>query len=408
MLDDIRVLEISAPETMLAGSNLAALGADVIVIEPPSGAAGRRLEPFLDDLPGVERSLTWHAMNRNKRAITLDLESSDGCQLLSRLIEKFDVVIDSVDSRIGAAPLDNFRLPEKTVRARISAFASSGPKSSYAASDLVVMAASGAPGVSGDPDRPPAFFSVPQAMMEAGADAAIAALAGLLARDRDGHGQHAHVSARIAAMIGAMSQMLGPGAGNAELQRTGGSISFAGVEIPSIYECADGFVLVSVAFGPVFGQMTNRLAKWAAEEKHLAPDLGEVAWTNFVGDLQQGKRTPADLQALIDGIKALARSKTKSEFGAASRKLGLLASPVMTMRDIADSRQYRERGLFTKVEIAPGREIEVPSRFAKFSNFAIESKLPAPMLSQHTVEILERELDLSRLEIQALFVHGII
>ena len=408
MLDDIRVLEVSAPETMLAGSNLAALGADVIVIEPPGGAAGRRLEPFLDDTPGIERSLTWHAMNRNKRALTLDLASIDGQQLFARLADRFDVAIDSLDSRVGAAPLDRFALPEKMVRTRISAFASSGPKSGYAASDLVVIAASGAPGVSGDPDRPPAFFSVPQGMMEAGADAAIAALAGLLARDRDGRGQNAQVSARIAAMIGAMSQMLGPGAGNAELGRTGGSISFAGVEIPSIYECADGFVLVSVAFGAVFGQMTNRLARWAAQEKYLAPELGEVAWTTFIGDLQQKKRTPADLQALIDGIKALARSKTKYEFGLAARRLGLLASPVMTMRDIAESKQYRERGLFTEVEIAPARKIDVPTRFAQFSNFQIESKRPAPTLSQHTVEILDSELNLSRLEIQALFAHGVI
>jgi crotonobetainyl-CoA:carnitine CoA-transferase CaiB-like acyl-CoA transferase len=61
MLSDIRVLEISAPETMHAGSVLAALGADVVVVEPLGGSAGRRIEPFLDDIPGLERSLTWHA-----------------------------------------------------------------------------------------------------------------------------------------------------------------------------------------------------------------------------------------------------------------------------------------------------------------------------------------------------------
>src|SRR5262249_58400613 len=142
----------------------------------------------------------------------------------------------------------------------------------------------------------------------------------------------------------------------AELGRTGGSISFAGVEIPSIYQCADGFVLVSVAFAPVFGQMTNRLAKWAAEENHLAPELGEVAWTTFIGDLQQKKRTPADLQALVDGLRSLARSKTKAQFGVAARSLGLLAAPVMNMRDVAESRQYHERGVFTQVEIARARD----------------------------------------------------
>jgi len=407
MLDDVRVLEISAPETMMAGSILAALGADVVVVEPPGGAAGRRLDPFIDDLPGLERSLVWHAMNANKRAITLDLSGTDGRDLLSRLAGRFDAAIDAVDSRDAAAPLDAIAMPERIVRTRISAFAQTGPKSAYAASDLVVMAASGAPGVTGDPDRPPLFFPVPQAMMEAGADAAVATLGALAARDRDGRGQTARVSARIAAMMSAMSQMLAPAAGNPEIPRTGASISIAGVELPSVYECADGFVLITVAFGPVFGQMTNRLAKWAVEEKHLAPEFGAIDWTTFIGDLQARTRKPSDLAALVEGLKSLARSLTKAEIGAAARRLGLLASPVMDMRDVAESRHYRERGLFAPAR-AGGRNIDVPARFARFSNFTIEIRRPAPALSEHTVEILETELGLSRPEIQALFAHGVI
>ena len=61
-----------------------------------------------------------------------------------------------------------------------------------------------------------------------------------------------------------------------------------------------------------------------------------------------------------------------------------------------------------RLAIAPGREIDVPSRFAQFSNFAIETHRPAPTLSEHTVEILETDLGLSRVEIQALFTHGVI
>ena len=114
---------------MPLGVDGAALGADVIVIEPPAGAAGRRLEPFLDDLPGIERSLTWQALNRNKRAITLDLASIDGQQLFAQLADQCDVAIDSLDSRNGAAPLDGFALPEKVIRTRISAFAANGLRS---------------------------------------------------------------------------------------------------------------------------------------------------------------------------------------------------------------------------------------------------------------------------------------
>ena len=99
MLDDVRVLEVSAPETMLAGRILADLGADVVVVEPPAGSPGRRLAPFLDDTPGIERSLTWHALNYNKRAVTLDLSSPDGKAMIRDLATKFDVVIEAASSR---------------------------------------------------------------------------------------------------------------------------------------------------------------------------------------------------------------------------------------------------------------------------------------------------------------------
>jgi len=407
MLRDVRVLEISAPETMLAGRILADLGAEVVTSEPPSGAAGRRMEPFLDDVPGLERSLTWHAMNRNKRGIMLNLDSLDGRALLATLARNFDAVIESTESG-GGAPLDKIELPEKIVRCTISAFARSGPKSEYLSSDLLVMAASGTPSMTGDSDRPPLFYTVPQSIMEAGAEAAIALLGALIARDRDDLGQRTEVSARIAAMMTALSIPIFIGAGNPEPKRADTVI--AGVRVPTIYQCADGYVLVTVpAFGPAFGPMTQRLAKWAAEEGHLATDIAQLNWITFPRDLAQKTATPDQLRALVDGVTSLCRSKSKSEIGTAARKFGLLAAPVMDMKDIAESPQYRERGLFTPVRITPdGREIDAPARFAQFSNFKIETTRPAPSLSEHTADLLRAEAGISATELQALFVHGVI
>src|SRR5271163_1386170 len=405
MIDDIRVLELSAPETMLAGRMLADLGADVVVVEPPSGAAGRRIDPFLDDIPGLERSLTWQALNYNKRGITLDLSSPDGKALMRDLAAKFDVVIEATGSG-GRPALDAIEFSARMIRCIISPFARIGAKSGYAATDFTVMAASGAPVMTGDLDRPPLFFPVPQAMMEAGADAAIATLAAIAARDRDGLGQRADVSARVAAMMGSFGLAIVPGSGNPEGKRTQGAMAFAGVQIPSVYQCADGYMLITVAFGPVFGQMTQRLAKWAAEEGHLDKGIAEISWPSFVGDLSARKTSPSDLQALIAGLKSLTRSRTKAELAEASRRLGLLASPVMNMKDVAEYIQYRERGLFEPVRVEEGREIDAPARFAQFSNYSIEIKRPAPKLSEHTAEIFEAELGLSKTEIQALFVAG--
>jgi crotonobetainyl-CoA:carnitine CoA-transferase CaiB-like acyl-CoA transferase len=407
MLDDVRVMEVSAPETMLAGRILADLGADVVVVEPPAGSPGRRVAPFLDDRPGLERSLTWQALNYNKRGITLDLSSSDGKALMLDLAEKFDVVIDAAGGGATSA-LDSIEFAPRTIRCTIALFGRTGPKSEYAATDFTVMAASGAPAMTGDLDRPALFFPLPQAMMEAGADAAIAALAGLIARDRDGLGQRAGVSARISAMMGAFGQALVAGSGNPEGKRTQGAMTIAGVQVPSVYECADGFTLITIGFGPVFGQMTQRLAKWAADEGRMARRVAEISWPTFIGDLSARKSSPSDLQALVDGLKSLVRSKTKAELAEASRRLRLLASPVMNMKDVAEYEQYRERGLFAPVNVDGGREIDAPARFAQFSNYSIEIKRPAPRLSEHSAEIFEAELGLTKTEIQALFVAGVV
>src|SRR5882757_6988874 len=170
MLDDVRVLEVSAPETMLAGRILADLGADVVVVEPPAGSPARRLAPFLDDTPGIERSLTWHALNYNKRGVTLDLRSTDGRAMVRDLANKFDVVIEAIGAGRESL-LESIEFAPRTIRCTIALFHRAGPKSGYAATDFTVMAASGAPSMTGDLDRPPLFFPVPQAMIEAGADA---------------------------------------------------------------------------------------------------------------------------------------------------------------------------------------------------------------------------------------------
>lgn len=408
MLDDIRVLEISAPETMLAGQILADLGADVVTVEPPGGAPGRRLEPFLGEVPGLERSLAWHALNRNKRGITVDLAQPDGQALLLELAARYDALLWS-----GRGPVANFlqhaALPPAMIRCAVRPFSEHGPKSAYAATDLVLMASTGIPGHTGDTDRPPVFFPVPQSIMEAGAEAAIAVLAALAARDRDGLGQSVGVSARIAAMMGALSLPLSAGSGDVLATRTGGrrGESVAGIPIPSMYECADGHVLVSIVLGPAFSQMTARLAEWVRDEGELDPSLAATDWVAFPRQVEQGTTGPAPLVAFIEAVRRLCLRKTKAEVTAAARERGFFGAPVMTMADIAASPQYRARGLFAPVAL-PGAPIDAPARFARFSNYSIEIRRPAPALSQHTAEILVPDAGLSPQELQALFVHGIV
>lgn len=408
MLHDVRVIELSSPGTMLAGRILADLGADVIVVEPPAGAAGRRLGPFHDETPGIERSLTWHALNRNKRAITLDLASSDGRDLLTQLGRNATVVLQAQNDD-GSHPADAIDWPDTTIRCKITAFTRDGVKRAYRTTDLIVAAASGVPGITGVPDRPPLFLPVPQAMMEAGAEAAIGALGALLARDRDRLGQTVDVSARIAAMMSALSVPIAVPAGNPNSVRATSRTQLAGVDLPGTFVCKDGFVLISLALGPAFGPMTKRLMQWTAEQGCVSPRIAELEWPAMADLVQRGDVTAADIREAVDGVIAVCRKTTKAELGAVARARGLLMAEISDMKDVATSAQYRERGLWADVPDSPlGADLKDPARFAQFSNYQIAIKRPAPTLSQHTAAILESELRLSSTEIQALFVHGII
>lgn len=410
MLKDVRVLEISDLPTMMAGQILADLGADVVTVEPPGGAPGRRIEPFAGDIPGLERSLTWQSLNRNKRGMTLRSDCADGRDLIAALGAKFDIVIEAAWTGAGA-PLRDIALPEHVVHCVITPFSRVGPKSGYRAGDLTLMAASGAPGMAGEPDRPPLFFPVPQAMLEAGAETAVAALAGLAAKGRGGLGQDVDISARTAAMMSAFSRTIAAFSGDKPAVRSGlAGGGLAGVRsLPGIFSCRDGYMLVSIVFGAGFIGMTKQMARWAIAEGALAPAFAEVDWLGAGRSMASNPAARRAVEALVEAVTDLCAARCKTEIAAAARLYGFMAAPVMTMEDIANAPQYRERGLFVPASIAAdGPVIDVPARFAQYSNYSIEIRRPAPRLSEHTAEILNGELHLSMPEVQALFIHGVI
>ena len=408
MLSNLRVIELSSPETMLAGQILADLGADVVSVEPPGGAAGRRLEPFVDDVPGLERSLAWLALNRNKRGITLARDDPDGQAILSALAERADVLIEAKSG--GRDPQEIATQPDsRLVRCVIRPFSLVGPKAGYRATDLVITAAGGALGNMGDTDRPPAGFPVPQAMMEASAEAVVGILAALLGREPETGGQLVEISARLASLFSSFGQPMLLAAGNPEGRRTAGATPIGPVDLPPVFACKDGFASVTVAFGPGFGALTSALAKWLHEEELISAEIAEINWVTFPLDVVTGKVSLDSLSALVDGIAALCQPRTKEELGRAGRARGLLMAPVMEMSDIDASPQHEERGLWAEMELpGSGRRVRVPARFAQFSDYRIEIRRPPPTLSQHTVELLGEDLSLSTEEIQALFVHGIV
>jgi benzylsuccinate CoA-transferase BbsE subunit len=270
MLSPYRVLDLSDERGLLCGQLLADLGADVIAVEPPSGSSARRLGPFFGDEPNPERSIYWWAYARNKRSITLDFTRARDHDLLLRLVEHADFLIDSADprelTRLRIAYDDLSRVNPRLIHVSITPFGQTGPKSGDACSDLTALAASGVLALTGDEDRPPIRLRVPQAFLHAAADGALGALVALHARAHTGLGQHVDVSAQRSAALATQSAILAAPNGSAGLKRMAGGFNLGSIRIPAVWRAADGYVTLTVLFGQGFAAFTERLMAYLLDE----------------------------------------------------------------------------------------------------------------------------------------------
>ncbi len=205
MLAGLRVIEVADERAEYTGLLLAGLGAEVVKIEPPEGNATRRIGPFLEDEPGLERSLFFWNYNRNKKSVVLDLRETLAREHLLRLLEGADVLLDASCGALNQAlGLDraalNARFPS-LVTARMTPFGDDGPWQDLKSSDLIHLALGGIMmncGYDPDPnleyDTPPIAPQIWHAYHIAGEQLATGIIAALIHRHRSGQGQDVSVA----------------------------------------------------------------------------------------------------------------------------------------------------------------------------------------------------------------------
>src|SRR5438128_4943923 len=103
MLAGLRVIEIADERAEYTGLLLAGLGAEVVKIEPREGNATRRIGPFLEDKPGLERSLFFWNYNRNKKSVVLDPQEAAGREHLMCLLGGADILLDASCGALNTA-----------------------------------------------------------------------------------------------------------------------------------------------------------------------------------------------------------------------------------------------------------------------------------------------------------------
>jgi len=419
-LGDIRVLDLADEKGLYCTKLLADLGADVIKIEKPGGDPARFIGPFYHDEPEPQKSLYWFQFNSNKRSITLNLETADGREILKKLIEKADVMVETFPpGQLGGIGLGYPVLRginPSLILASITAFGQTGPYKDFKASDIVGEAMAGIMYLAGFPDDPPNRLYGSQAYHMASVQAACGILTALYVREMTGEGQHVDVSMQEAVAIAQESAMQTYDLRGEIRQRT--SVSGLAPAHPAMgtFECKDGYVNIFLMTG-----LWSILLDWM-ESEGVAGDIRERYKGVFeklddlflifglVMDREAYARFLKDEYAPVDEhLRAFLKSHTKQELYDGAQQRRLQISMVSTIEDLLENPQLKALGYFVDVEHPElGATLKYPGAPYQLSETPWRIQERAPLIGEHNSDIYEGELGFSKEELILLKQGGVI
>ena len=409
-LEGIRVLDLSGPRGQYCGKLLANLGADVIKVEPPEGDGGRRIGPFLDDAAGAERSLFWWYYNSGKRSAVLDLSCADGLGLLEMLAAGADVVLESW-APTAERPFDPAALAgrhESAVVVSLTPFGQDGPWAEWAWSDAVGLALGGPMGSCGYdnlPGAPPIRPTEHHAGHIAGYYAAAGAIAALYERERSGLGQHLDVSMHEACAFTIESSAPWALYERHPLIRQTGRHAGPQPTEPWQYPTRDGRII------NIFG-MPRSESGWL----RLVEMIQSSGYGSRLSDpeLLNGRKRQLGLQQesvkmMLGEIAEYIAAHEAEEIYHRAQAAGAAWSVIRDPDEVVDDEHWNARGFFVEVEHPEwGRTVTYPGAPYVFSETPWRHVRRAPLLGEHTREVLGGELGLSADELAALAGAGVI
>jgi len=390
-LEGLRVLDLTQ---IMAGPFcamlLADLGAEVIKIEKPQGGDdSRRMgPPFLHG-----ESAAFMAVNRNKLGLTLDIKTPAGADILWKLIESADVLIENF--RPGTLARLEFGYEQvharqpRLVYCSISGYGQTGPYSQRGGFDLVAQAMSGVLSVTGTPDQP-VKVGVPISDLNAGLFASHAILAALLARSRTGEGQHVETSLLEAALAYTIWESNEYWASGEPPRRLGTAHRLMAPY--QVFETADGWIAVGAANQRNWERLAQAMDR---------PDLLEDARFNSNAERM------AHLAALVETLTQTFRTATTDAWGRRLEAAGVPAEPVLTLDQVYAHPHVQARGMDVVVEHPVAGGIHAIGNPVKYSATPAAITRPAPLLGQHTFTVL-RSLGYTAEDCERLEAAGVV
>jgi len=391
-LAGIRVLDLTR---VLAGPFcsmiLGDMGAEVIKVEEPGkGDDTRGWPPFA----GGEATY-FLSVNRNKKSLTLNMKAPDGQAILRKLVAKSDVVLENFRpgtmERLGFGFAALRKLNPRLIYCSISGFGESGPEASRPGYDLIVQGESGVMDLTGFADGPPVKVGNSVADLVSGMAAAHGVTLALLSRARTGKGQKVEIG-----MLDVMASLLTYQAGL--YWNAGGRPTRRGNQHPSIvpyevFQSQDAYLTLGVANNSLFERMCRAIGR-----EELAKDPRFDSEANRV----------TNREALVPLLNAIFSTRPASDWLKRLDEAGVPAGRIKTVAEVCDSEHLRARGMFVQLQHPKAGAVTAMGVPIRLWDTPGAAQAPAPLLGQHTDEILTGLLRIPKAKVDKLRADSVV
>lgn len=400
LLDGVRVLDLSR---ILAGpwatQVLADFGADVIKIERPGVGDDTRSwgPPFLKDAAGNDttESAYYLCANRGKRSIAIDFTRDEGQRLIRELVSRSDVLVENYKvgglKKYGLDFASLQAINPKLVYCSITGYGQDGPYAQRAGYDAAIQAIGGLMSVTGEPDAGPQKVGVAATDLMTGMYAATAILAALRHAERSGNGQHidlALLDTQVAWLANQTSNYL---VGGVVPTRQG--TAHPNIVPYQVMPAADGYFMLAVGNDGQFARLCAVIGepKLAADPRYVTNAARVAHRAELVPHLQQRFLT----RPAVEWLELLEKS-------------GVPANPVNRIDQVFDNAQVQARGLRIELPHASGTQVPAVRNPLRFSATPLQYTHAAPLLGEHSRQVLREVLALDDNRLQALLDAGVL
>ena len=370
-LEGLRILDVTQ---VMAGPFctmlLCDMGADVIKIEPPAGDSSRRMAGAIgSDSP------SFNAVNRGKRGLILNLKSSAGQEVFRHLTKTADILVENfrptVMSTFGLDYANLATIQPRLIYASISGYGQTGPDSRRGGFDLIAQGVAGIMSVTGNPDSDPVKAGVPLTDLGAALFAVSGILAALHYRHSSGRGQHVDTSlvdAGVALSVWEATEYFSSG----QIPTPLGSAHRMSAPYQAI-RCADGFITLGAANDRLFNRLCNVLEhpEWL-EQPNYASDTARVK----------------NRLALATAIEATTSKRPCQHWLELFEQNEIPCGPINDYAEVARDPHLRSRDMIVETDHPTFGKIKTLGSPIKFSETPTQPNRPAPLLGEHTNEVL--------------------